>query len=86
MASRADSEEQLGEEAPAGTPTWGPESGGMPERGYKDDTAGENPTTGVEGESIPVPEAGIETAPSNGTGGEPAVGGTRRDTDTSNPA
>jgi hypothetical protein len=84
MADKAASEEYLGEKAPAGTPTWGPESGGLPGRGWEE--SGRKGRRGVPEASDVVPEAGVETAPSSGTGGEPGVGGTTRDTDTSNVA
>ncbi|MHB0999339.1 MAG: hypothetical protein ACYC27_08830 [Armatimonadota bacterium] len=86
MADKAASEEMLGEEAPAGIQTWGPESKGMPERGWDEDITRKGTRPQIEGAATVVPETGVETAPSSGTGGEPEVGGTIRDTDVSNPA
>lgn len=71
MASRADSEEQLGEEAPAGVPSIEVDRKGMPER-Y--------------GEAGKQQEWEKETPPGSGVGGEPEVGGTVRATDTSEPS
>lgn len=82
MADKADSEEHLGEEATAGIPTWGPESKGIPERGWED-AGRKGRETRIEGAATPVPEAGTETSPTKGTGGEPEVGDTVRQSDTS---
>ena len=84
MADKAGSEEQLGEHAPAGIPVWGPEASGMPERLLSEEATRKGRRPQIEGAATPVPETGVETGPTSGSGGEPDVGRTIRSTDTTN--
>lgn len=84
MADKAESEETLGEKAPAGIPTWGPESKGLPGRGWDEEASRKGKQ--IEGIANPVPETDVETVPTEGTGGEPEVGKIKHNPDMSNPA
>ena len=79
MASHADSEEQLGEKAPAGVPAIEVDKQGIPERWGLHGDPGTRDSMEMEGVDI---ESGIETPPRPLVGGEPEVGGTRVSADT----
>ena len=80
MASKAESEEQLGELAPAGVPALEVDKKGDPAR-WRDMSKTGGP---YEQSTLPYPGANVpEPAPTPGAGGEPAVEETTSEADTS---
>lgn len=78
MAGKADSEEQLGEKAPAGVPAIDVDKQGIPERWGIDGDPGTRESMQEEGLDL---EAGTETPPQTLVGGEPEVGETNTSPD-----
>jgi len=79
MCPEAESEEQLGEIAPAGVPAIEVDKKGMPERWAETNRETQEWLQELSGVSE---ESSFETPPSNSGGGEPAVGGTIVSADT----